>query len=822
MFQTTGGSGNLRLCVSNRNPFANPENVLVPGDGASFRLPGSSGTFVPGSCSVVITQSTGDSAIVASDLDCALAANEAVVSYVGPLAKEFPFGDQFCIDVVVTPPTTPASCTLVYQFLPRPTHLPHVEAYGKNRIWNPSIPSFFTFDVLDPISGNTGAVGPTGATGPIGPQGIQGNTGATGAQGIQGNTGATGAQGIAGNTGATGAQGIQGDTGATGAQGIAGNTGATGAQGIQGIQGNTGSTGAQGIQGLTGATGAQGIAGNTGATGAQGLQGIAGDAGATGTQGIAGNTGLPGAQGLQGIAGNAGATGAQGIAGNTGATGGKASRELRATPARPAPREFRESTATPAPRRSGRTGNPGRHRSDRRPGHPGNRRQHRRHWCAGYPGPPGTDRGHRCGRCQRSQRRDRSHRCGRCQRSQWRDRGHRCGRCQRSQWRDRGHRCGRCQRSQWRDRSHWCGRGYGAIGATGATGVAGANGANGATGATGTSGASGPTGLLASGTAAGNTTFWNGSSWVLNNNNIFNNGGSVGVGTAAPSASAKLDVTSTTQGFLPPRMTTTQRNAIASPASGLVIFNTTTNCLEYYAGFWQSNCCPAPPIAPVATAATNVTGTSFSANWTAAAGLPAATTYFLDVATDVNFTTFVTGFNNLNVGNVLTFSVTGLSPSTNYFYRVRAGNACGSGGNSNTITVTTTSATLGTCGNPIAVANGTNFSDTRSNVGATNNRTGGCGTSVGPDIVYRIQTVTTRTLTATTCNATGFDTVLHVDSGTCGTGAEVICNDDDLSCLSSTLRSTVSWSATAGTVYFVYADGFNGATGTYVLTITGL
>ena len=55
----------------------------------------------------------------------------------------------------------------------------------------------------------------------------------------------------------------------------------------------------------------------------------------------------------------------------------------------------------------------------------------------------------------------------------------------------------------------------------------------------------------------------------------------VGIGTATPDASAKLDITSTTQGLLPPRVTTTQRNAIVSPATGLVIFNTTTNSLEY-------------------------------------------------------------------------------------------------------------------------------------------------------------------------------------------------------------------------------------------------
>ncbi len=55
----------------------------------------------------------------------------------------------------------------------------------------------------------------------------------------------------------------------------------------------------------------------------------------------------------------------------------------------------------------------------------------------------------------------------------------------------------------------------------------------------------------------------------------------VGIGTTTPAASAQLDVSSTTKGFLPPRMTTTQRDAISSPATGLVIFNSTTNGLEF-------------------------------------------------------------------------------------------------------------------------------------------------------------------------------------------------------------------------------------------------
>ena len=54
-----------------------------------------------------------------------------------------------------------------------------------------------------------------------------------------------------------------------------------------------------------------------------------------------------------------------------------------------------------------------------------------------------------------------------------------------------------------------------------------------------------------------------------------------GIGTTTPNASAQLEVSSTTKGFLPPRMTTTQRNAIENPAIGLQIYNITTNTLEY-------------------------------------------------------------------------------------------------------------------------------------------------------------------------------------------------------------------------------------------------
>jgi hypothetical protein len=58
-------------------------------------------------------------------------------------------------------------------------------------------------------------------------------------------------------------------------------------------------------------------------------------------------------------------------------------------------------------------------------------------------------------------------------------------------------------------------------------------------------------------------------------------------GIGANDASAAFQIDGTTRGFLPPRMTTAQVNAIATPAEGLVVFNTTISHLcVYQAGVW--------------------------------------------------------------------------------------------------------------------------------------------------------------------------------------------------------------------------------------------
>jgi len=73
-------------------------------------------------------------------------------------------------------------------------------------------------------------------------------------------------------------------------------------------------------------------------------------------------------------------------------------------------------------------------------------------------------------------------------------------------------------------------------------------------------------------------------SQVITNSNLYQSGTQLGVNTVTPDASAAVDITSTTQGFLLPRLTTTQMNSITSPATGLMIFNISKDSVCYYNG----------------------------------------------------------------------------------------------------------------------------------------------------------------------------------------------------------------------------------------------
>ncbi|NGZ90781.1 Lcl C-terminal domain-containing protein [Psychroflexus maritimus] len=75
----------------------------------------------------------------------------------------------------------------------------------------------------------------------------------------------------------------------------------------------------------------------------------------------------------------------------------------------------------------------------------------------------------------------------------------------------------------------------------------------------------------------------------------------VGIGTTNPDASAILELEATDKVFLPPRLTTAQRDAIASPVVGSMIYNTDENCMQWYDNNGWYDGCSGPTYGTIAS-----------------------------------------------------------------------------------------------------------------------------------------------------------------------------------------------------------------------------
>jgi uncharacterized protein (TIGR02145 family) len=164
---------------------------------------------------------------------------------------------------------------------------------------------------------------------------------------------------------------------------------------------------------------------------------------------------------------------------------------------------------------------------------------------------------------------------------------------------------------------------------------------------------------------------------ILIINFTYSQGISVNTTGAAADNSAMLDISSTSQGLLIPRMTTEERDGIASPALSLLIFNITTNCFEAYVnGNWYSVSCPPPCTSPsVPSAGTNTTSiTQIVWNWNT---VTEATGYKWNTAND-----YTTAIDNVTI---TTYTQPGLKCDSTYILYVWAYNSCG---NSSDISLT--------------------------------------------------------------------------------------------------------------------------------------
>ena len=122
-----------------------------------------------------------------------------------------------------------------------------------------------------------------------------------------------------------------------------------------------------------------------------------------------------------------------------------------------------------------------------------------------------------------------------------------------------------------------------------------------------------------------------------------------------------------------------------------------------------------------------------------------------------------------------------------------------------------------TCTTPAPIFGNGSFNGTTMSRANNYAAPAGCSSAsptASPDIVYRITARTSGTITASTAGSS-FDTLLYV-SAACGSG-NIACNDDFTG-----TTSQISWSAVAGTTYYLVVDGYNSSNyGSYILTLSG-
>ena len=256
--------------------------------------------------------------------------------------------------------------------------------------------------------------------------------------------------------------------------------------------------------------------------------------------------------------------------------------------------------------------------------------------------------------------------------------------------------------------------------------------------------------------------------------------------------SAVLEAESTSKGFLPPRMTTAQRDAIQNPALGLQIFNLTTNCLEIYiAPNWQNVFCGCSS-APANLSYTNNGPITYCLNTVISPN--SATT---QASTPSSFTvspSLPAGLQLNNVNGQITGTPTSIASATDY--TITASNACGSTTRLINISVLNIPSTPPTISGPSAptINTSTNYS------------------------ITAVSGATSYTWTVPTgwiINSGQGTTIINVTSGSnAGNVTVTVTNTCGTSTPSTTAVS--SWRpivATGGTVTNYTANGVNGTNG---------
>ena len=273
------------------------------------------------------------------------------------------------------------------------------------------------------------------------------------------------------------------------------------------------------------------------------------------------------------------------------------------------------------------------------------------------------------------------------------------------------------------------------------------------------------------------------------------------------------------------------------------------------------------PNTPTASAATSIGCTSFTANWSASTDAnhfsSDITNYLIDVATDPGFSNILPAYNNFDAGTSTSLNIsTGVTTGTNYYYRVRAKDACGTSGSSSVIgpISTQTSSTPPTASsaniNPICPSQPVTLTASGGSMGAgavVNWYSGSCGgPSVGTGNPLSISSPSSTTtyfaLYQGTCNTTtctsftlninspstdpsgitpslnpkcpGVPITLTVNGGSLGTGANWVWYAGGCGGSPIGTGTTISVNPSSATTYFVRAEGICNVTNCASVNIT--
>ena len=229
-------------------------------------------------------------------------------------------------------------------------------------------------------------------------------------------------------------------------------------------------------------------------------------------------------------------------------------------------------------------------------------------------------------------------------------------------------------------------------------------------------------------------------------------------------------------------------------------------------------CTPAVPgcagTPSIANGAVNVSTCAPMLTWSAPAnsGCNGATSY------DVYFGTSATPPLLTNTTATSYAIVSNLNPSTTYYWKIIPKNTNGDAVGCTTWSFTTNASGCSDndfCSGSTSVSCGGSYTGTTATATSTNDPTGTCGTDVGAAGRWYKYTGNGDVVTASLCSGTSYDSKINIYSGNCTSLTCIGGNDDG--CGS---QSTYTFPTQTGTDYYIFVNGYSGATGNYTLSIT--